>query len=70
MTFSKSTQKGLLKNVQDGTSRPLEAREIDKQKGSFFLLTLFTWILLIFHLDLVALFEQSKGLTPFLIKFN
>ena len=28
----KSTQKGLLKNVQDGISRPLGSREIQKTK--------------------------------------
>ena len=30
--FLKSTQKGLLKNVQDGISRPLGSREIQKTK--------------------------------------
>ena len=30
--FSKSTQKGLLKNVQDGISRPLGSLEIQKTK--------------------------------------
>ena len=39
MTFLKSTRKGLLKNVQDGISRPLGSREINKakpRKGFFF----------------------------------
>ena len=30
--FLESTQKGLLKNVQDGVSRPLGSREIQKTK--------------------------------------
>ena len=30
--FLKSTQKGLLKNVQDGISRPLASREIQEIK--------------------------------------
>ena len=36
--FLKSTRKGLLKNVQDGISRPLGSREIHKAKriGGFF----------------------------------
>ena len=32
MDIFKSTQKGLLKNVKDGISRPLESREIKKTK--------------------------------------
>ena len=36
MTFLKYTQKGLLKNVQDGISRPLRSREITKSKGEGF----------------------------------
>ena len=31
--FLKSTQKGLLKNVQDGVSRPLGSREIQQTKA-------------------------------------
>ena len=31
--FLKSTQKGLLKNAQDGISRPLGSREIQKNKS-------------------------------------
>ena len=36
MTFLKSMRKGLLKNVQDGISRPLGSREITKSKGEVF----------------------------------
>ena len=32
MIFPKSTRNGLLKNVQDGISRPLRSREIQKTK--------------------------------------
>ena len=32
MIFLKSTCKGMLKNVQDGISRPLVSREIQKTK--------------------------------------
>ena len=39
-TFSKSTRKGQLKNVQDGISRPLGSREIQKTKSYFFKLPL------------------------------
>ena len=36
MTFLKYTQKGLLKNVQDGISRPLGSRENTESKGEVF----------------------------------
>ena len=42
--FLKSTRKGLLKNVQDGISRPLGSREIQKTKVETVL-----WDTLYFH---------------------
>ena len=43
MTFLKSTQKGLLKNVQDGNFRPLGNWEIHKIKKQFTLYIL-NWV--------------------------
>ena len=38
MDIFKSIRKGLLKNVQDGISRPIESREIKKTKVETYLL--------------------------------
>ena len=51
MTFLKSTQKGLLKNVQDGISRPLGSREITKSKGEGFFYSPFSILLYDFRID-------------------
>ena len=56
----KSTRKGLLKNVQDGISRPLVSREINKAKSrwGFFLLTLY--LVNLFQLPDFARWHNAK----------